>query len=206
MDDMGMSAVWRAPAFRASDPVGEQPTETGASQSLPAASIAGRERRDAVRLFAAGRERSMSNSIAGSQSVIGLTLRSFGVEPPPNMGAARHAMLWLASLVFVVLSVAILAVFNLFSVLLFGVAVSFLGRNGVRFHFLHFFRRVPVIAVTTPVLFCYAAWTVMRADGVLATIGPALLTAVLAVLMLAGAIALNTMSRPADDEAGRSEP
>jgi hypothetical protein len=60
--------------------------------------------------------------------------------------------------------------------------------------------------VTTPVLFCYAAWTVMRADGVLATIGPALLTAVLAVLMLAGAIALNTMSRPADDEAGRSEP
>lgn len=137
--------------------------------------------------------------------MIGLTLRSFGVEAPQDMGAARHAMLWLACLVFVVLSVAILAVFNLFSALLFGVAVSFLGRNGVRFHFLHLFQRVPMIAVTTPVLFGYAAWAAMRADGVLATVGPALLTAVLAVLMLAGAIALNTVSRSAGDKAGRQE-
>lgn len=138
--------------------------------------------------------------------MIGLTFRSFGVEPPRQMSAARHAVLWLAAFVFVAVSAAILAVLNLFSVPLFGVAISFLGQNGVRFRFLHLFRRVPVIAVTTPVLFSYAAWNDMRVNGMVATVGPALLTAVLAVAMLAGIIALNALCGSSGDKADRREP
>lgn len=123
--------------------------------------------------------------------MIALTFRSFGMEPPRDLSATGRAMLWLAAFCFVAVSVVILATLNLFCVVVCGVTVSFLGRNGVKFRFLHLFGRVPLIAVTLPALFGYAAWREMRDHGVVETIGPVLLTAVLAAALLAGIVALN---------------
>jgi len=124
--------------------------------------------------------------------MIGLMFRSFGAEPPRDIGGGHQALLWLTALAFVAASLAILAVLNFFS-LFFGVSVSFLGRDGVKFRFLQLFRRIPLIGLTLPVLFAYAAWHNIRLGGFVATVAPALLTAVIAVALLGGVILLNTM-------------
>ncbi|MDP3898990.1 MAG: hypothetical protein Q8Q62_20150 [Mesorhizobium sp.] len=124
--------------------------------------------------------------------MISLMYRSFGADPPQDLDGVRGAMLWLLALVFVVASVAILAIINFFS-LFFGVTVSFLGRDGVKFHFLHLFRRIPLIGFTAPILLGYAVWHNAKLSGALAIAMPALLTAAVAVGLLAGVIAVNTL-------------
>ena len=83
--------------------------------------------------------------------MIPLMYRSFGCTPPADLHGARLALVWLLALGFVVSAVAMLAVFNVLS-LFFGVFVNFLGRDGVKFTFLHLFRRIPVIGFAPVVL------------------------------------------------------
>lgn len=132
-------------------------------------------------------------------AVIALMFRSFGLEPPARAGGLHRAMLWLLALCFVTVSAAILVVINVFS-LLFGVSLNFLGRNGVKFHFLHLFGRIPLIGVTLPVLFGYAIWHNARMTGGMAIAYPSILTAGFAALLLGVIVLVNLlMSRRSDD-------
>lgn len=124
--------------------------------------------------------------------MIGLMFKTFGAEEPAGLTGAPRAALWLIALTFVVASLAILVTINFFA-LFFGVTVSFLGRDGVKFRFLQLFGRVPLIGLTLPVLFAYALWHNVRLAGFAATVAPALLTTVLAVLLLAGIVLANTL-------------
>jgi len=123
--------------------------------------------------------------------LIDLMFRSFGQEPPAVTGA-RRALLWLLASLFVLSSLAILAFVNVFS-LFAGVTMNFLGRDGVRFRFLQFFRRVPVIGVTLPILFFYAAWNTARGTGAMAIAWPTILTVAVAILLIGGVCIVNAL-------------
>lgn len=122
--------------------------------------------------------------------MIALMFRSFGRQAPANPIGLRHACLWLIAAAFVATSLIILAIVNYFT-LFFGVAVNFLGRDGVKFTFLHLFGRIPLIAVTLPVLLGYAIWHNVQFGGVLNMALPAILTVVLALTALLLTVLLN---------------
>jgi hypothetical protein len=124
--------------------------------------------------------------------MIALMLRSFGRDAPANTAGLRHTCLWLIAAVFVTASVLILVVVNFFT-LFFGVTVNFLGRDGVNFRFLHLFGRIPLIAVTLPVLLGYAIWHNVQVSGAFNVAFPALLTVVLALTALALTVLLNNL-------------
>lgn len=124
--------------------------------------------------------------------MIPLMYRSFGSVPPAGLSGVRLLFVWILALGFVASSVAMLAVFNFFS-LFFGVFVNFLGRDGVKFTFLHLFRRVPVVGIAPLVLLGYALWqNAQRLSGWELVMAP-VLTAVAAAVLLAAAIAINTL-------------
>ena len=124
--------------------------------------------------------------------MISLMYRSFGADAPKGLSGMTGALMWLVALLFVVSSVLILAVINFFS-LFFGVTVNFLGRDGVKFTFLHLFRRIPLIGFTAPILLGYAVWHNVQMSGVVTNVMPPLLTAVVAIVLLGGLVALNTL-------------
>ncbi|MAW85484.1 MAG: hypothetical protein CMJ42_03025 [Phyllobacteriaceae bacterium] len=103
--------------------------------------------------------------------MIELAYASFGKPAPGSMDRRTHAFVWLMSALFVLASVVILAVMNFFA-LPTGTFVNFLGRNGVRFHFLKLFGAVPAIAVTLPVLMAYALWHQSQNHGLFALVWP----------------------------------
>jgi len=129
--------------------------------------------------------------------VIALMYHSFGQEPPTDLRGVRQAFLWLAALLFVAFSVAMLVVINLFS-LFFGVTLNFLGRNGVKFHFLHLFRRIPLVGVTLPVLFGYAIWHNAQMTGPMTLALPSLMTMVFAIVLMAAIVWVNILLSRAD--------
>lgn len=120
--------------------------------------------------------------------------RSFGLEPPAGAGGPA---LWIGAFLFVVISAAMLLVLNFFS-LFFGVTMNFLGRNGMKFRFLHLFGRVPVIGVSLPVMFFFALWHNAGTIGVLGIAYPSLLTVAVAVVTIAGFVLVNTLNAPRD--------
>lgn len=122
--------------------------------------------------------------------MIALMYRSFGLEPPAGAGGPA---LWTGAFLFVIVSAAMLLVLNFFS-LFFGVTMNFLGRNGMKFRFLHLFGRVPVIGVSLPVLFGFAVWHNAETSGVLGMVYPSLVTVVVAVAMIAGFVLVNTLT------------
>lgn len=124
--------------------------------------------------------------------MIPLMYRSFGCTPPADLHGARLALVWLLALGFVVSAVAMLAVFNVLS-LFFGVFVNFLGRDGVKFTFLHLFRRIPVIGFAPVVLAGYAFWQNAHwLSGWELVMAPVSI-GVAAVLLMAAAVLLNTL-------------
>jgi hypothetical protein len=120
--------------------------------------------------------------------MIALMYRSFGRTPPASPGAA----VWLLALAFVVSSVAMLAVFNFFS-LFFGVFVNFLGRDGVKFTFLHLFRRIPMIGIAPLVLIGYAIWQNVELSGGWSVVMMPVATAVAAVMLIGGTVMINSL-------------
>ena len=124
--------------------------------------------------------------------MISLMYRSFGLEPPSDLSGFRLALIWLAAALFVAVSLAITIVLNFFS-LFFGVTITFLGRNGVKFSFLHLFRRIPVMGFAAPILFGYAIWHYMGDHGAARTFLPPLLTPLVAVGLLAFFVAANSL-------------
>jgi amino acid transporter len=129
--------------------------------------------------------------------VIALMYHSFGQEPPTDSGGIRQAFLWLAALLFVAVSAAMLVVINFFS-LFFGVTLNFLGRNGVKFRFLHLFRRIPLVGVTLPVLFGYAIWHNVQMTGPMTLAFPSLMTMVFAIVLMAAIVWVNILLSRAD--------
>lgn len=124
--------------------------------------------------------------------MIPLMYRSFGSTPPADLRGARRLFVWLLALGFVASALAMLAVFNFFS-LFFGVFVNFLGRDGVKFTFLHLFRRVPVIGIAPLMLLGYAIWQNSRWLSGWELVMAPVLTAVAAVVLLAAAVLINTL-------------
>ena len=124
--------------------------------------------------------------------MISLMYRSFGLEPPGDLSGFRLAFIWLAAALFVVVSLAITIVLNFFS-LFFGVTITFLGRNGVKFSFLHLFRRIPVMGFAAPILFGYAIWHYIGVHGAAWTLVPPLLTPLVAVGLLFFFVAANNL-------------
>lgn len=124
--------------------------------------------------------------------MIALMYRSFGSTPPTDLQGLRWLLAWLLALAFVASSLAMLAVFNVFS-LFFGVFVNFLGRDGVKFTFLHLFGRVPVIGIAPLVLLGYAIWQNAHWLSGWRLVMTPLLTAAAAFALLAGAILINTL-------------
>lgn len=124
--------------------------------------------------------------------MIALMYRSFGLEPPASAGGVRQALLWLAALIFVVVSATMLVVINFFS-LFFGVTMNFLGRNGVKFRFLHLARRIPLVGVTMPILFGYAIWHNAKMTGGMTIAYPSILTVVFAIALMAAIVLVNTL-------------
>lgn len=122
--------------------------------------------------------------------MIALMYRSFGHEPPSGAGGPA---LWAGAFLFVVVSAAMLLVLNFFS-LFFGVTMNFLGRNGMKFRFLHLFGRIPIIGVSLPVMFGYAIWHNAASSGVLGIVYPSLITVVVAVVTIAGFVLVNTLN------------
>lgn len=121
--------------------------------------------------------------------MIALMYRTFGLQPPAG---PNGAMLWLGAFAFVVVSLAMLALINFFSLFL-GVTMNFLGRDGVKFKFLHIFGRVPLIGVTLPVLFGFAIWHNAVKTGAMGIAYPSLITVAFAVVLLAGIVLVNTL-------------
>lgn len=124
--------------------------------------------------------------------MISLMFRSFGAEPPADLTGLRHTAMWLGALLFVCASVLILAVVNFFS-LFFGVTIAFLGRDGVKYTFLHLFRRIPLVGVTLPILFGYAVWHNVKLNGFVETAFAATLTTVVAIALLIGVVMINSL-------------
>lgn len=102
-------------------------------------------------------------------------------------------MLWTGAFLFVAVSAVMLLVLNFFS-LFFGVTMNFLGRDGMKFRFLHLFGRVPIIGVSLPVMFGFAIWHNAGMSGVLGIAYPSLITVVVAVALIAGFVLVNTLS------------
>jgi hypothetical protein len=121
--------------------------------------------------------------------MIALMYRSFGKEPPAG---PQGLVAWLLALAFVASSLLMLAVFNFFS-LFFGVFVNFLGRDGVKFNFIHLFRRVPIIGIAPLVLIGYAFWQNAAMHGTWRVVMMPLLTAVAAIVLIAGAVGVNRL-------------
>ena len=126
--------------------------------------------------------------------MISIVYRSFGRESPSDLTGLRYCVVYILCVIFMAVSLLILAVINFFS-LFFGVTVNFLGRNGVKFTFLHLFGRLPFVAVTLPALFGYAIWHNVQRHGALVAATPGLLTAVFAVAMLGGLVLFNNLMR-----------
>lgn len=124
--------------------------------------------------------------------MISLMYRSFGLEPPTDLSGFHLALMWLAAFLFVTASVAVTIVLNFFS-LFFGVTITFLGRNGVKFSFLHLFRRIPVMGFAAPVLFAYAIWHRIQDHGAVETVIWPLLTPVVAFGLLGFFVAGNNL-------------
>lgn len=103
--------------------------------------------------------------------MIELAYASFGRPAPQDLQGRSLLLVWLKSALFLALSLAILVVLNFFS-LPTGTFVNFIGRNGVRFHFLKLFGAVPAIAITLPVLMGYALWHQSQVSGLFATVWP----------------------------------
>lgn len=118
------------------------------------------------------------------KSVVDLAYRSFGRSAPgKELAGRRHAAVWLTSLLFVIAGLSITLVLNFFS-LFIGVLITFVGREGVRFRFLKLFGRLPVIAVSLPVLFGYAIWHHSITHGLTATLAPMLGVWVLGAMLV----------------------
>lgn len=124
--------------------------------------------------------------------MIALMYRSFGSTPPTDLQGPRWLIAWLLALAFVASSLAMLVVFNVFS-LFFGVFVNFLGRDGVKFTFLHLFRRVPVIGIAPLVLLGYAIWQNAHWLSGWELVMAPVLTAAAAAVLLAAAVLINTL-------------
>ncbi len=110
-----------------------------------------------------------------------LAYSSFGQTPPKNLSGMSLFSTWLVCTAFVITSIGITVVLNFFS-LFAGILITFLGKDHVRFQFLSFFGKVPVIAVALPVLFAYAVWHQSADHGALYVVWPAV-----AVLLIAAA-------------------
>lgn len=124
--------------------------------------------------------------------MISLLYRSFGKTPPEDLSGSRHVTVWLLALAFVASSLLMLAVFNFFS-LFFGVFVNFLGRDGVKFTFIHLFRRLPVIGVSPLVLLGYATWQNNRLIGAWNIVAMPLMTVLAAAALIATIVAVNSL-------------
>ena len=124
--------------------------------------------------------------------MISLLYRSFGRTPPTNLSGYRYATIWLAALAFVASSLLMLAVFNFFS-LFFGVSVNFLGRNGVKFTFMHLFGRLPLIGIAPLVLLGYAVWQNIRLIGTWNVVVMPLVNALAAIALIAAIVAVNSL-------------
>ena len=110
-----------------------------------------------------------------------LAYSSFGRQPPEGLQGVAWLGVWLLCAGFVLVSIGITVFLNFFS-LFAGILITFLGQDRVRFRFLTFFGKLPVIAVALPVLFGYAVWHQSGDHGAIGVVWPA--GAVLAVAAL----------------------
>ena len=121
-----------------------------------------------------------------------LAYSSFGRSPPGDLKGLSWLAVWLVCTGFVIVSIGITVVLNFFS-LCAGILITFLGQDRVRFRFLAFFGKLPVIAVALPVLFAYAVWHQSADNGVLWVIWPAVAVLAIAALCLLIAAAIGKL-------------
>jgi 4-hydroxybenzoate polyprenyltransferase len=124
--------------------------------------------------------------------MIALMYRSFGAEPPHGLTPAQEAVLGFLAVLFVGLSLVATVLVNVFTLCL-GVLVTFLGHDGARFNFVQLFGRLPLIGITVPVLLGFGIWHGAQRMGWSAALWPPVLTLLLAVILLALTIVVNTM-------------
>lgn len=136
--------------------------------------------------------------------MIALMYRSFGRQPPQGLGGLRLLATWVVAFAFVASSLAMLAVFNFFS-LFFGVFVNFLGRDGVRFTFIQLFRRIPLIGIAPLVLLGYAIWQNLHFRATWQLVLMPLATAAAAIGLIGAAVLFNGLrGRRRKDHTGQT--
>lgn len=94
--------------------------------------------------------------------------------------------------VFVLAAVPLLIAVN-FVTLMFGVSVSFLGRDGVKFTFLRLWGRVRAIYVMLPVMIGYGVWHKLLGMGVIELFFSMAATLVAAVAVIGSIIVVNRL-------------
>jgi hypothetical protein len=116
--------------------------------------------------------------------MIKIAYASFGRDEPAGLSGLSFAIVWLLCAAFLLAAMASTVVLNFFT-LFTGTLVSFIGRDGVRFRFLKFFGKVPVIAIALPVLLGYALWHQSRLHGFWFMVWPMLAVWVLGAVSIA---------------------
>lgn len=119
-------------------------------------------------------------------------LDSFGVPARSAEGERCGQAMTVHAVLFVAASVPLLAVVNLVT-LFFGIAVNFLGRDGVRFYLTPLTDRIKAIFIMLPVLLLYAIWHKALTASLVSIFAPAVLTGLAALLLLGAAAGFNRL-------------